>query len=126
MVKESVACWMIIDREWVNYKAGDSHVIGIFFTYEEARKHLEELIDKTTREMKENALLKGYSITTYWDDESNCDHGASIICEPEKNDEEYCYDIAIEQTEIFADWSKVIRSPFAFAKKLNVIRKESA
>lgn len=126
MQKESVRCWMIMSREWINYKSSDSHVLGVFFTYEEARKDLEELIDRTTREMKEDKLLTGYSITTYWDDESNCDRGASIICESENGDSAYCYDIAIEQTEIFADWSKVIRCPFAFAKKLNVIRKESA
>ena len=126
MERESIKCWQILTREWVNFRPGDCKTIGVFLTYEEARSYLEETIDKTTKEMKSNELLKGYSITTYWDAESNCDCGASVTCASKTDDDEYCYDFSVEQVDLFADWSKVIRCPFAFAKKLNVIKKEIA
>ncbi len=126
MEMEFIKCWTIIDREWINYKAGDSRLLGVFFTYEDARRHLEEMIDKTTKEMKQNELLKGYSIITYWDSESNCDLGASIVCEPKNNSDTFCYDYAIEQTNLFAEWTKIVRSPLTFFKKLNLTGKETA
>lgn len=126
MERESIKCWQILTREWVNFRAGDCKTIGVFFSYEDARSYLEETIDRTTKDMKSDALLKGYSITTYWDNESNCDNGASITCESKTDDDEYCYDFEIEQVDLFADWSKIVRSPISFLKKLNVLGKESA
>jgi len=126
MEREFIKCWQILNREWDNFKAGDCHTVGVFFSYEDARSYLEELIDNTTRKIKNDTLLKGYSITTYWDDESNCDLGASIIYRRENGDGEYCDDYSIEQVELFADWSRIIRSPQTIIKKLCLNGKETA
>ena len=126
MEMESVKCWIISSQEWDNFKAGDHTIVGAFFNYEDARRYLEEMINNTTKKMKNDKLLKGYSITTYWDNESNCDCGASIIYKTIDGNSEFCDDFSIEQVDLFADWSRIIRNPKSIIKKLGLIGKETA
>lgn len=121
MTKQFTKAWMIKSTQWINFRQDSSHVIGVFFDYDEAREFLKELIDNLTDRRKNGEVFVDYTLTTYWDEESNCDHGASIIYTPiEDGAKEICTDYAIEPVQLFADWSKIINRPVSIVKKLDI------
>ena len=121
MTKQFSKAWMIKVTEWVNFRQHSSSVQGVFFTYSEAREHLKELIDNLTDRKKNGEVFVDYTLTTYWDEESNCDHGASIIYTPiEMGAKEICVDYAIEPVQLFADWAKILNRPISIVKILDI------
>lgn len=121
MTKQSTKAWMIKSSQYTNFRKDHSHILGIFFTFDEAYEFLKELIDSLTTSRKNDEAFVDYTLSTYWDEESNCDHGASIIYTPIVDGaKEICTDYAIESVPLYTDWTKILNRPVTIVKKLDI------
>ena len=95
---EAKVLYKVVRNLWVNHRDLGSGISGVFLDHETARSFVEAMAEREKRSTIEESHIKDYEI--FWDEESNCDDGFSIIHYVEDGDE-YCTDYAIEKVPLW-------------------------
>lgn len=95
---EAKELYKVIRFTWLNHRYLDYAVSGVFLDHETARSFTEAMAKREERIAEEEAGVKDYKI--FWDKDSNCDDGFSIITYMDHGDE-WCSDYAIEKVPLW-------------------------
>lgn len=90
--------YKVIRYEWLNYHDEGSGIAGVFLDHDTARAFVKAMAER------EEYIARGEQgfddLEIFWDRDSNCDDGFSIIIYMEDGDE-FCFDYAIEQVPLW-------------------------
>ena len=95
---EAKELYKVIRNVWFNYEDEGSKVSGVFLDHEAARSFVEAMAKREERAAEEEADIVDHEI--FWDQDSNCDDGFSII-DYMDNGDEWCFDYAIEKVPLW-------------------------
>ena len=93
--------YKVISSEWTDFSYDGYNVAGIFLDHDSAREFVVGMVNNILNWIKsENYAYDDSSIDIFWDEDSNCDDGVSIIV-TDRDEKEHCWDYAIEMAPLW-------------------------
>ena len=93
--------YRVTRMDWVDYQDTGSELLGVFLDHDTAREFVEQMLERSTNYIKSHPDYFDQDYDYYWDEDSNCDEGVSILGKTIDDAKEFCWDYAIEKTPLW-------------------------